>query len=348
MPGYEAYKFQVPEGAMTFASEPTSTSTSSSEKSAGPSLSTYDVYSPLYQSTSTYEAYKTVYPAYSAYSLEYRPITAQPAPPPKLMPSANPAWWFHHSSFLGGEPVAAAGEIKVVAGRLESISNNSGHYMPEPGYLIQLFLELRKRNPFFDMSAVRAEIYDGTCPSRFCPYPTSAYNAHEFVRKALTATPCNELEGSHAFAKGDKITKPPKLDTYVPSMPAGYDRTGVKRMTAQVGSAQGAEAGAGVRKNAHLGEDKASQTGGQFVKYLDEPERRRFEVRLAADGSSLEIGGGPWTALDTTYGGTPNGCSLEYPPLFRSTFIYVMSAEGKIYAASMLHVILEMNGIRLS
>lgn len=37
---------------------------------------------------------------------------------------------FHHSSFLGGEPVGAAGELGVKDGKVQLISNNSGHYRP--------------------------------------------------------------------------------------------------------------------------------------------------------------------------------------------------------------------------
>ena len=45
----------------------------------------------------------------------------------------------YHSSFLGGQPVEAAGEIGVDAeGRLVSISNLSGHYRPTPEHLINV------------------------------------------------------------------------------------------------------------------------------------------------------------------------------------------------------------------
>lgn len=37
---------------------------------------------------------------------------------------------FHHSSFLGGEPVGAAGELGAKDGKVQLISNNSGHYRP--------------------------------------------------------------------------------------------------------------------------------------------------------------------------------------------------------------------------
>jgi hypothetical protein len=37
---------------------------------------------------------------------------------------------FHHSSFLGGAPVAAAGEIEVHNGQIKDMSRRSGHYQP--------------------------------------------------------------------------------------------------------------------------------------------------------------------------------------------------------------------------
>ena len=44
---------------------------------------------------------------------------------------------FHHSSFLAGKPVAAAGEISVKNGVVKEITRRSGHYMPEEKHLNQ-------------------------------------------------------------------------------------------------------------------------------------------------------------------------------------------------------------------
>ncbi|MQA86273.1 MAG: hypothetical protein GEV03_16970 [Streptosporangiales bacterium] len=57
---------------------------------------------------------------------------------------------FHHSSFLAGEPVAGAGEMRVVNGRLEYISDRSGHYKPTPEYLEQVVERLRRDGINFD------------------------------------------------------------------------------------------------------------------------------------------------------------------------------------------------------
>lgn len=42
---------------------------------------------------------------------------------------------FHHSSFFGGAPVKAAGELAVDAGRLVALTNKTGHYRAGPGEL---------------------------------------------------------------------------------------------------------------------------------------------------------------------------------------------------------------------
>jgi len=50
---------------------------------------------------------------------------------------------FHHSSFLAGKPVAAAGEIEVIDGTLTSYSGKSGHYKPTQEQLGQFTSELK-------------------------------------------------------------------------------------------------------------------------------------------------------------------------------------------------------------
>jgi hypothetical protein len=50
---------------------------------------------------------------------------------------------FHHSSFLAGKPVAAAGEISVENGVVKEITRRSGHYMPEEKHLNQFVHKLK-------------------------------------------------------------------------------------------------------------------------------------------------------------------------------------------------------------
>ena len=57
---------------------------------------------------------------------------------------------FHHSSFLGGKPVAAAGEFEVRNGELVGISSKSGHYWPREEHLSQAMEELSARGVNFD------------------------------------------------------------------------------------------------------------------------------------------------------------------------------------------------------
>jgi hypothetical protein len=50
---------------------------------------------------------------------------------------------FHHSSFLAGAEVAAAGELKIKKGILMTVNNRSGHYRPTYAHVFQFLLELK-------------------------------------------------------------------------------------------------------------------------------------------------------------------------------------------------------------
>jgi len=52
---------------------------------------------------------------------------------------------FHHSSFLAGLPTAAAGELKVTGGRLQHVTNKSGHYHPGAAQMYQFMKELKEK-----------------------------------------------------------------------------------------------------------------------------------------------------------------------------------------------------------
>lgn len=59
-----------------------------------------------------------------------------------------------HSSFLAGDPVAAAGELSVSDGRITLISDNSGHYRPSRKYTFQLIDRLKSQGIQVDDIAV--------------------------------------------------------------------------------------------------------------------------------------------------------------------------------------------------
>lgn len=52
---------------------------------------------------------------------------------------------FHHSSFLAGGPVAAAGELEVANGLVKTVSNRSGHYTPDQSYTHQFVEQLWRK-----------------------------------------------------------------------------------------------------------------------------------------------------------------------------------------------------------
>jgi len=51
---------------------------------------------------------------------------------------------YHHSSLLAGAQVSLGGEMKVTAGRIDWISNKSGHYTPSKDHLVQFLHWLGK------------------------------------------------------------------------------------------------------------------------------------------------------------------------------------------------------------
>lgn len=50
---------------------------------------------------------------------------------------------FHHSSFLAAGNVAGAGELKVSGGKLQHLTNKSGHYLPTDEHNLQVIEELK-------------------------------------------------------------------------------------------------------------------------------------------------------------------------------------------------------------
>lgn len=59
--------------------------------------------------------------------------------------------YFHHSSFFGGNPVAAAGELIVKDGRIELVTDHSGHYQPGRAQTQQLLDQLASQGVTVDL-----------------------------------------------------------------------------------------------------------------------------------------------------------------------------------------------------
>ena len=55
-----------------------------------------------------------------------------------------PTGSMHHSSFLSGSPVACAGKIEVSQGVVTSLTNESGHYVPQEKHLKQVIDRFRR------------------------------------------------------------------------------------------------------------------------------------------------------------------------------------------------------------
>jgi hypothetical protein len=289
-----------------------------------------------------------------------------PAPPP-FPPGEDDERWIpagfgrqntiHHSSFLAGAPVAAAGEIKVVNGRLVSVSNGSGHYRPPPGYLINFLKALRRMDPFFDLSTVMVEIFAAN-GARGNPTPAHRYTAHEFYRKAsLESALMREQPGSAFYMAGQTETRPLGMDT-IPPMPAGYDRNGNEQTSKQVGEG-------GLKENAHAGERVRSQTYGTHVRYFNLDERRKYAVSFSNGLLQRQVPGlEALEPLNTVRAGLfiPNGGAMAQPHwinvhnpdrpgspyimnshLVTNRFLFVLSRTGTIYAADQADATIGVN-----
>lgn len=73
----------------------------------------------------------------------------------------------HHSSLLAGANVAGAGEIRVINGKIQKISNKSGHYRPDALMFIQTLNALKKKRVdisnfsiSYDTGAPRQDYYE--------------------------------------------------------------------------------------------------------------------------------------------------------------------------------------------
>ncbi|MEV3901198.1 hypothetical protein AB0K11_02650 [Mycobacterium sp. NPDC050551] len=69
---------------------------------------------------------------------------------------------FHHSSFLAGAPVAGAGELVVKNGRIELLSDCSGHYRPGQARTQQVLDQLASQGIHLDASSVQLTAPPGT------------------------------------------------------------------------------------------------------------------------------------------------------------------------------------------
>jgi len=81
------------------------------------------------------------------------------SPDGELYASEHKVGRFHHSSFLAGGDAAAAGEIKVVAGKVRGLTNKSGHYAPSYQHTGQVLAELRDLGQ--DLSLVELILHVG-------------------------------------------------------------------------------------------------------------------------------------------------------------------------------------------
>lgn len=76
-----------------------------------------------------------------------------------LLKSGHETGRFHHSSFVAGAAVAAAGEMTVHHGRILALSNSSGHYAPQRSSLGPVLQHL-SRMGVADLGAIEIDLVD--------------------------------------------------------------------------------------------------------------------------------------------------------------------------------------------
>ena len=98
---------------------------------------------------------------------------------------------FHHSSLLAGEDAACGGEMKASNGKLEHITNKSGHYTPNPAHLRQALGELARGG--VKLGGVTATVWDKTKEGKIAK---RRYDAADFMRRGDDAKVLEEwIEG---------------------------------------------------------------------------------------------------------------------------------------------------------
>jgi hypothetical protein len=96
---------------------------------------------------------------------------------------------FHHSSLLGGEDAACGGEMKATAGKLEHVTNKSGHYLPIPEHLQQALGELARGG--VKLGGVMATVWDTNAQRKVVK---RRYDAADFMRRGREAKVLGEWE----------------------------------------------------------------------------------------------------------------------------------------------------------
>jgi len=91
---------------------------------------------------------------------------------------------FHHSSFLAGRRVAAAGEWVVSGGRLLLVSHKTGHYMATPQNLVTALKHLEKRT---DISRTVVQSTD------FSTRTDRYFTAIDWIKNAGDASKCQPV-----------------------------------------------------------------------------------------------------------------------------------------------------------
>lgn len=158
---------------------------------------------------------------------------------------------FHHSSFLSGEPVKAAGEWQVIDGKIQYITGKTGHYRCNVNALVLALRQLAGMDALKDSAHVL--IWEN---GKACTVPAS-----NFMRDKALQDKCEVWGKNPMFEKVEKNNDPAWKIPNKPGVPAPSPKVGGHRPSQPVipGSGNGSQQ-LNTHRNSYQPEDDDYQT----------------------------------------------------------------------------------------
>jgi hypothetical protein len=125
---------------------------------------------------------------------------------------------FHHSSLLAGANVAMGGEMKVAAGRVETMTNKSGHYQPTAAHFKHFLAELQQGGMTLDFKVTGFGVPDRTPAAGATP---AVLNTGQEWLDSLSETEKPEFEDAKVVFESLQRIHGPAVGAYLVGPPPG-------------------------------------------------------------------------------------------------------------------------------
>ena len=125
-----------------------------------------------------------------------------------------PTFMFHHSSFFGGSPVAAAGQMQVDQGIIKKIDSCSGHYRPSDDITRQAIDALTKQGypgkdiRFVSCSRIGDVLFDYMRAHKIQPVELAFSNLHAVYLGPGNTTLCHDKTEQESCRRPMSVTVP--------------------------------------------------------------------------------------------------------------------------------------------